>query len=295
VLRSADLDARYLTPHVEEPRFIEALAEVVQDSRAEALIPNADAEVAVVSRHRAELPCRVWLPEDDVVVLCQDKHALTQHLRRHGVPSPRTVALTSVRDLEGAWERLGRPPRAWCRIRKGTGSRGATAVRSIEQARGWIEYWHTMRDVSPDLFTLSEYLPGRDYSVESLWMEGRLVVVKTTQRISYFGGADRPSGISSNAALAKTIRDDRLVEITCAAVLALGHAATGVFSVDLKEDAAGHPCVTEINVGRVFSTTSLFDLTGKHNLALLYARLALGDDPGVRDEYDTEPDYYFVR
>jgi hypothetical protein len=295
VLRSAELDARYLTPHVDEPLYIEALARAVRDSEAGALIPNADPEVAVVSRHRDLLPCRVWLPGDAVVVLCQDKHDLAHHLCRHGVPAAKTIALTSLDDVEPAWDRLGGPTRAWCRIRQGTGSRGATSVRDVKQARSWIEYWQTMRGVPPALFTLSEYLPGRDYSCESLWKDGRLIVVKTTQRISYFGGGDRPSGVSSNAALAKTIRDDRLVEITCAAVLALSPTVSGVFSVDLKEDAAGHPCVTEINVGRVFSTTTLFDLVGKHNVALLYARLALGEDPDVWEEYDIEPDYYFVR
>lgn len=295
VLRSADLDARYLTPHVDEPIYIEAVGRVARESKADALLPNADPEVAVISRYRDQLPCRVWLPSDDVVVLCQDKHDLAQHLRKHGVAAAKTVALTSLDDLETAWERLGGPARAWCRIRRGTGSRGATSVRDVEQARSWIEYWQTMRGVAPVLFTLSEYLPGRDYSCESLWKDGRLIVVKTTQRISYFGGGDRPSGVSSNAALAKTVRDERLVEITCAAVLAVSPTASGVFSLDLKEDAAGHPCVTEINVGRVFSTTALFDLVGKHNLALLYARLALGEEPDVWDEYDIEPDYYFVR
>ena len=295
VLRSAEVDARYLTPHVDEPFYIEALAHVARDSQADVLIPNADPEVAVVSRWRARLPCRVWLPADDVVVLCQDKYDLAQHLHMRGVPAPRTVALRTLDELESAWERLGAPSHAWCRIRKGSGSRGATSVRDIEQARSWIDYWQTMRGVPPALFTLSEYLPGRDYSCESLWKDGRLIVVKTTQRISYFGGGDRPSGVSSNAALAKTIRDDRLVEVTCAAVLALSPAASGVFSLDLKEDVAGHPCVTEINIGRVFSTTTLFDLVGKHNLALLYARVALGEDPGVWGEYDSEPDHYFVR
>jgi len=295
ILRSSDLEERYLTPHVDDDTYVEALARVARDSRVDALIPNADPEVAIVSRHRAQFPCRVWLPDDDLVTLCQDKYALAQHLRQHGVPAPRTVALTGLDDLEAAWESLGRPARAWCRIRTGTGSRGATSVRDVAQARSWIDYWRTMRDVAPAQFTLSEYLPGRDFSCESVWQDGRLVVVKTTQRISYFGGGDRPSGVSSNAALAKTIRDERLVEISAAAVLSLSSRASGVFSLDVKEDAAGHPCVTEINIGRVFSTTILFDLVGKHNVALLYVRLALGEDPGVWGEYDVDPDYYFVR
>jgi len=295
VLRSADVAARYLTPHVEDDAFVDALTAVVRDESIDAVIPNADPEVAIVSRHRASLPCRVFLPDDDIVQVCQDKLVLAHHLRNGKVPAPRTVGLTSIDDVEEAWEDLGRPSRAWCRIRIGSGSRGATAVSDVEQARAWIRYWERMRGVPPALFTLSEYLPGRDFSCESLWKDGRLVVVKTTERLSYFGGGDRPSGVSSNAALAKTIHDERLVEITREAVLALSPRASGMFSFDLKEDVAGHPCITEINIGRVFSTTLLFDRVGIHNVAALYARLALGEDPGVWDEYDDSPDYYFVR
>jgi carbamoyl-phosphate synthase large subunit len=237
----------------------------------------------------------VFLPEQDVVECCQDKVALTHLLHKAGVPAPRTIALTGIEDLENAWHLLGHPPRAWCRIRVGTGSRGATAVRDIAQARSWIQYWETMRGVPAALFTLCEYLPGRDFSCESLWKDGRLVVVKTTERLSYFGGHERPSGVSSNAALAKTIHDERLVELTRAAVHALSPSASGMFSLDIKEDRGGHPCVTEINIGRVFSTTLLFDLVGRYNIAALYTRLALGEDLGVWDEYDDAPDYYFIR
>ena len=142
---------------------------------------------------------------------------------------------------------------------------------------------------------LSEYLPGRDFTCESIWKDGVLIVVKTAERLSYFGGAERPSGTSSNAAMAKTIFAPDIVRVSTAVVRALDQNATGVFSIDLKADENGIPSVTEINVGRVFSTTSLFDLVGKHNMAYLYVRLALGEPVDVADDYDVVPDYYFVR
>jgi carbamoyl-phosphate synthase large subunit len=68
-----------------------------------------------------------------------------------------------------------------------------------------------------------------------------------------------------------------------------------VFSVDLKENAAGVPCITEINAGRFSSGTNILDLTGKHNMAVTYVRLGLGEAVGIRDEYDVAVDYYMLR
>jgi carbamoyl-phosphate synthase large subunit len=85
------------------------------------------------------------------------------------------------------------------------------------------------------------------------------------------------------------------VETAVAAVRALDPRATGLFSVDLKENAAGHPCVTEINAGRFLAGTNLLDLTGKHNMASTYVRLALDEPAGVGAVHDATDDHYIVR
>jgi carbamoyl-phosphate synthase large subunit len=41
--------------------------------------------------------------------------------------------------------------------------------------------------------------------------------------------------------------------------------------------------------------TNIFDLTGKHNMAATYVRLALGEPVEIRDEYDVADDHYLVR
>ncbi len=71
---------------------------------------------------------------------------------------------------------------------------GATLVKSAEQARGWIRYFQEMRRVPVTSFTLSEYLPGRDFACQSLWKDGDLILIKTVERLSYFWGWARPSG-----------------------------------------------------------------------------------------------------
>jgi carbamoyl-phosphate synthase large subunit len=121
------------------------------------------------------------------------------------------------------------------------------------------------------------------------------VLIKTCERVSYYGGWNRASGVSSTPALAKTVRDPRVVQVCTGAVRAIDATASGVFSIDLKEDAQGVPCITEINVGRFFMITNIFDLTGRHNMALTYVRLALGEPVDIDDVYDVAEDYYLVR
>jgi carbamoyl-phosphate synthase large subunit len=172
---------------------------------------------------------------------------------------------------------------------------GAIPVARAEQARAWITYWDEMRGVSPDAFTLSEYLPGRDFSAHSLWRDGGPLLTKTCERLSYFVAGGSPSGTSSVSALSKTGQHPEVAAVCVAAVRAIDPRATGVFNFDLKESAAGVPCVTEINAGRFSSGPGLFDLAGKHHMSALYLRLALGEPVELADEYDAADDVYALR
>ncbi len=294
VLKKSCADRNYLTPSPTVSDFPDALRRVILRERVDLLIPASDAHVRTVSDLRNDVPCRVLLPSRATIDLCQDKHALSTFLRARGLPAPLTHPVTDLESIEDIFPRF-RGPLVWCRIRRGTASMGATSVRSPEQARAWIAYWHDMRGTAIDSFTLSEYLPGRDFLCQGLWNEGTLLLVKTFERLSYFGGASSPSGVSSLSALAKTIAEPRVVD-TCRGVMeAVDPGATGVFSIDLKENAEGVPCITEINAGRFFMAMNNFDVVGKYNMAVTYVRLALGEDVSLKEEYDIVDDYYMVR
>jgi carbamoyl-phosphate synthase large subunit len=295
LLKKSAADANFVVPAADAPTFVEAIGRLVQRERVDLVVPNSDLDVRAVSDARAHLGCRTFLPRKAVVDLCQDKYELAVFLRDRGLPAPETYPVTDIASIAGIFDRLRHPPLAWCRIRTGTGSRGAIPVKRAEQAASWIRYWQEMRGVAVTDFIISEYLPGRDLTCESLWDDGTLILIKTVERLTYFGGAERPSGVSSNAALAKTIAEPALAATCAAVVRAVDPAASGLFSVDLKEDPRGVARVTEINIGRVLSTTNLFDLAGKHNMALAYIRTALGEPPLFRNEYDAPEDYYFVR
>jgi carbamoyl-phosphate synthase large subunit len=129
----------------------------------------------------------------------------------------------------------------------------------------------------------------------SLWRDGRMALVTTFEKLSYFGGESHPSGTSSLSSLAKTIIDDRLVDICNQAIRALSPRASGAFSVDLKENSEGVPCITEINAGRFFIGMTAFDQVSRHNTSITYVLLALREPVDLQNAYVTVSGHYVVR
>ena len=289
------MDKRYLIPASSRPGFSAALRGVIETEKIDLMVPISDSDVRVLSRLRAKIPCRLFLPRRSVIELCQDKCQLAAFLHSRGVPVPASYPITGLAQIGSLFRRLSNRSGIWCRMRAGFGAMGASPVENPKQARNWIREWQEREGIPATAFMLSEYLPGRDFACQSLWDQGKLVLVKTCERLSYFIPASLPSAVSSVARLAKTVFEPKVVEVCTDAIRALDTKATGVFSLDLKESAAGVPCITEINAGRLSSGTNIFDLTGKHNMAVTYVRLGLGEAVGIRDEYDVAEDYYMLR
>jgi hypothetical protein len=295
VLRRSEADQRYLVPLSSHAAFGDALRWTIEVEKIDLLIPTSDADVRALSRLRRRIPCRLFLPRHATIEVCQDKYELSILLRKGGIPAPLTYPVTDLGRIGGLFRRLPSRSRVWCRMRTGSGSMGAIPVTRPEQARSWIRHWQAMRHVPVESFTLSEYLPGRDFGCQSLWKDGTLIMIKTYERLSYLGMGGNPGQVSSVATLAKTVREPRVVDICVRAMRALDPRASGVFSVDLKENSDGVPCITDVNVGRFSSATAVYDLTGKHNMAITYVHLALGERVGLQDEYDVAEDYYVLR
>jgi len=292
-LKKSEAHRNYLLP-VSTEDFSSALRKIIRTERVDLVIPTNDSDVGRLVRFRSKLGCRTLLPSRRLLKGCQDKYALTLFLRERGIPAPETHAIEDPNQIRRIFRRFGTPSKLWCRIRAGSGSYGAIPVRTPEQVRGWIAFWEGMRGVPPGSFTLSEYLPGRDYCVQCLWHKGRLVLAKMAQRITYLNTGS-PSGRSSMPALAKTVHDPYVIDVCTRAIRAVDERASGVLFVDVKENEKGDPCITEINAGRFATMTNIHDLAGKHNMALTYVRLALGKKVEIPHAYDYAEGFYLVR
>jgi len=294
-LRNSKANRNYLVPHAGDPRFADALRTIIERERIDLLMPNTDADVSAASELRDALPCRTFLPAKAVIERCQDISELSQLLHAHDVPAAATVTVRHLASLDRIFARFATSGRLWCRPRSGAASHAATPVDSPEDARAWISYWKRVRGVPASDFTLSEYLPGRDFACQSLWKDGRLVLIKTVERLARPGTESAAGGTSSIDALVKAVNEPRIVETCARAIRALDPHASGAFSVNLKESGAGVPCITEIHAGRFFTMLNFFDFTGRHNMSAVYVRLALDEPVELGQPYDVVEDRYFIR
>jgi hypothetical protein len=138
---------------------------------------------------------------------------------------------------------------------------------------------------------LSEFLPGRDLTVQCLFRSGVPLMSKAHEKLSYHILAGVPSGVSSTASLAKIIHEPNVLRVSIEAIRALDRGASGVFFVDLKEDRYGEPRITEINAGRFANVPTIHDAYGGDNMVHMYVRCAFGEPVESVDTRAHEGDY----
>ncbi|MBI2374282.1 MAG: hypothetical protein HYV07_09800 [Deltaproteobacteria bacterium] len=277
----ADPGHSWLVPHSKAAdEYLRALNEISVEEEVELLIPTNDTELGVLSARRAEVQAPMCLPDPAAVAICQDKGRFAQFMEGAGLPSPRGLVVERYEDLTEAFASFDAQT-VWLRLRSGTGSRGTLPVRSGQQAEFWIRYWADRIGATPSDFVLNDYLSGREYAWMAIFDHGRFVASKTAERLEYLFGANTPSGTMSTPRVAKLVFEPGVDRLGEAAVLAVDSNATGVFSLDIKEDSHGRPHVTEINIGRFFRISPIFNLSGHVNLAELFLQVAEGRQPIV--------------
>jgi predicted ATP-grasp superfamily ATP-dependent carboligase len=295
-LELADVDARYLLPRADDPAYIDELNALIELERVEFVHPQPDPETVKISSRRADIAARTFLPNDVAVQICQDKVATARRLAEADVPVPLFCRPSSETDLADATAQLvADRGKAWVRALRGAGSRASLPVMTGAQAVAWVRYWSEMRGLSLDDFMVSEFLPGREFAFQSLWRDGEIVTSQARERLEYVFGHLTPSGQSSSPSVARTVQRRDVNDAAARAVRAIDSAATGVFCVDLKENAEGAPVVTEINAGRFFTTSNFLAQAGA-NMPHTYVRLGYGETVEDLPKFDAvEADLYWVR
>ena len=295
----APTEKKYLVPRALDPKYIDSLNEIIREEKIEFLHAQPDVEVEAVSENREKIHANTFLPSKAAVKACQDKLESAQVWHKRNVPVARTVEIQTEKDIERAFEEFGSP--IWIRARHGAGGKGSTPASNIETAVSWIRYWKG-RKVSWD-FIAQEHLPGKNVAFHSLWKDGELVVSMARERVEYIYPYLAPSGIMGTPSVQRTVHSDIVNKIGTEAVLAIDSSFNGIASVDLKGNSEGVPCVTEINPGRMFTTSYFFSYASEKlrrdyagNIPYLYVRLAYKETIPKLTEYNILPsEVYWIR
>jgi carbamoyl-phosphate synthase large subunit len=297
-----DIDSRHLTPRHDSPDFVGEVVSIAKKEVVDFLHPQPSSEALVLSKAREQIPLPLLLPRPEVMEIGQDKLLTKERLEQAGLPVADTMALENLDDVEEAFSTL-QPP-LWVRARHGAGGRLSLPCRSKEEALHWIELW-TGRGTPLDEFIIQEYLPGRNIAMDTVWRDGKLVTSYCRERIEYPFKHISPSGITGTPSVARIVQDDRVNAVGERSVTAVDSRPDGAYSIDIKEDIRGRPCVTEVDAGKFHTTMPLWGYVAlKHlhlpwysNLADLYVRLGIGEEPpSEAPPYDLLPaGYYMIR
>lgn len=295
----APTDSVNIVPKATSSSYIEKINEIIEEEDVEFVHPQPDIEVEVISENREKLNASTFLPSKDAIRICQDKLKSAERWKEKGIPVAKTIELENEADIKYAFEELGRP--LWIRARRGAGGVGSTPAENSETAASWINYWKSRN--KQWRFIAQELLQGSNVGFHSLWKEGELIISMARERLQYIYPHLAPSGITGTPSVQRTIHNEKVNEVGLEAVLAIDQNFSGIACVDLKENKDGIPCATEINAGRMFTTSFFFSyasdklLRNYHsNFPYLYVKLAYREKIPNIPKYNVLPqDVYWIR
>ena len=274
-LQHAATDTKHVSPDSKSAEYIPFLNDLIEAEGIDFVHAQPDPEVRVISENRWQIRARTFLPSRETVRVCQDKYATFKVLARSGIPVPQSYALPDEVRLNQVWDLLmPGVGKMWLRANTGAAGRGAYLIQGhgkYDQARMWIDSQNGWGE-----FMAAEYLPGRCVTWQSLWKDGNLVAAQGRERLEWHLANRSPSGVTGITGVGRTVSRKDMDEIGRAAVLAVEATPNGIFGVDMKENARGVPCVTEINIGRFFTTIEFFAHLGL-NFPEMYVRCGMGE------------------
>lgn len=267
-----------------DPGYAELIAEICGKEEIDAAIVAPEAEVRFWSGR--EFPVPALLPPPGLVEIAISKDKLYEALRETGLV-PR-FSIASRADLLGRKLELDGSP-VWLRDHSEATSSGlgSLKVTDPEEAYAWAY-------LNPGIasYMVAEHLPGRNIAACLLFRDGELLKAGCYERLEYFGGHLAASGVTGNISRGRLLNDEparTLAEQAVRTVAELaGEPAHGLLTVDLREDEAGEPKVTEINVRHVAATSAL--AAGGANMAEAQLLVTLGRDAEVGETVPRFPD-----
>jgi len=270
-----------------ESNYIGVIKKIIEQENIGFVHIQPDVEVSFWSKNRGELKEKLLLPSEKAIEACHDKMYCNALLKSKGIPAPDSYHVKDKKSIGEALNNLkSKNEKIWVRAIRGAGSRASLPVKEIEHAESWIDYWNKNKGTSYQDFMLAEFLPGKEYAFQSIWKNGELVTSQARERKEYVFGNLTPSGQSSSPSVAVSVHNEKVNEIATKAILAIDENASGVFCVDLKENKEGTPCVTEINIGRFFTTSDFFSKAGS-NMPYYYIKMAYNEKLPFLKKYDS--------
>jgi carbamoyl-phosphate synthase large subunit len=216
------VDRYALVPRVDDPEYVPALRELVEEHEIRLVVPLTDLDQLLLAERRDELGTTVLLPRPDVVAAMGDKYLAHQRLESLGFESP------------GTWLPDGLPDElpfpVLVKARFGFGSRHIYRCETREQLDFFVGY-------TPVESIVQEVCAGEEFSIDVFCdLEGRCLNAIPRTMIESKGG---------ESIKGMTIKDADLIELGRAVAEALPLA--GPANIQCFREPEGRLEVTDVN------------------------------------------------
>lgn len=194
-----------ILPMANEDIFIEKLLNLCKRYNIDVVFPLVTRELFKLSKHKELFKkegVKVVVSNYENLKIANDKSALCIHLEQKGIMTPDFKVVNTIEELKKAFTYLGYPKKPVCI--KPSVSNGSRGVRIID---GRIDEYDLLFNYKPNslymtyekLFSIledkefpellvSEYLPGEEYTIDTIVQKGEVKVVLPRKRTKMNGG-----------------------------------------------------------------------------------------------------------
>ncbi|MEY3965092.1 MAG: hypothetical protein RL263_261 [Bacteroidota bacterium] len=256
-----------MPPSSEEEKYLSKVKQIIVEQKIDLVLPITTRELSVLSKHKEVLEAlgtKVIVSDLKNLTIANNKGLLKNWAEKQQIPVPKGSVVRNWSQFETEAQNLLNQNQKVCfKPIEGNGSRGLGFVALEEHLTysnnkpGGI--WMTITEWKLRLerafndgleLLLTEYLPGKEYSVDVLVNQNEVLLCVPRSRDKMIGGISVSGVIEEN---------EILIELTNKLVLGLG--LEGPIGVQWKADQQGNYKLLEINP-RLQGTTSALLLAG---------------------------------
>jgi hypothetical protein len=294
-IKLSTADKTFFVPRADNHEYLETIIKFIDELKIDVLHAQPDIEVMELGKNRKKLDVGLFLPAQEELDVAADKFKLNLVMKNSGIETPLSLDGNSEDEFSDSLSSLLRVvPKIWVRAKKGAGSKASLPVTSVDQGISWVKWWIEEREMHWSSFQCSEFLPGKEFALQTIWQDGVMKAAEARERVEYLYGFLSPSGQSSTPSVARSTSKQEVFEIGVSAIRALSSKPDGVYCVDMKTDFESRIKVTEINAGRFFTTSNFFAHAGV-NMPAMSVRAALGENLDVIEPGSVPEGTYWIR
>lgn len=277
------IDNYYKVPPYSADDYVDALLKICRKEKVDIFFPNISMELPIILDRLDDFKAlfvKVAITGSQTLLIANNKYKLYDHMRKHGLKTPRYYLIKTAKELKVNAVKLGYPKRPVCvKVTESSGSRGVRIVRhDLSRTDTFLHQKPSNFNISMDEMCktldelenlqevlVMEYLPGCEYTVDLLADHGKTLYI--AGRRNY----ESNMGIAMAAFIEKKDNAYKLCEDIVSTL-----ELDGNIGFDFMLDENDNPVLTDLNP-RITATIILYK-EGGINFPYLRVKQLLGEE-----------------